>query len=269
VRAAELILLHGWATDNKVWEGGGPGGLPNLPNLIEELGRGTGLNIQNLNLPGHGTDKRWDEPTLKPAVEAVMDRVQESAIMGAGPVTAIGWSLGAQVFLVGAMEAPEMFESLVLVGATPSFVTREDFNWGRNKSVVKRMLMDMKKSPIETITRFCGLSFTQRELTTPGAGFFMDRYCTPPPGLNIKDLTTALASLMDTDLRGALGRIKARTLIVHGGKDNVCPVGAATYLAENIEGAKLEIFEHAGHAPFLTEPERFNRLVKDFIGRNV
>jgi pimeloyl-[acyl-carrier protein] methyl ester esterase len=261
VSAAEIILLHGWATDKSVWEGGGPGG---PGGLIEVLSRETDFNIHNINLPGHGTDKSWYEPTLKPAMEVVMDRFSESA----GPVTAIGWSLGAQVLLACALEAPERFGALVLVGATPSFVMREDFPWGQNKSVVKRMVMDIKKSPVETITRFCGLSFTGRELSTPGARFFMDRYCTPQPGLNIKDLTTALASLMDTDLRGALNRIKARTLIVHGREDTVCPVEAATHLAENIEGAGLEIFEHAGHAPFLTEPERFNRLVKDFIGRN-
>jgi pimeloyl-[acyl-carrier protein] methyl ester esterase len=262
VSAAEIILLHGWATDKSVWEGGGPGG------LIEVLSRETDFNIHNISLPGHGTDKSWYEPTLKPAMEAVMDRVQESPGHETAPITAIGWSLGAQVLLACAIEAPERFESLVLVGATPSFVMREDFPWGQNKSVVKRMVMDTKKSPVETITRFCGLSFTGRELSTPGARFFMDRYCTPPPGLNIKDLAIALASLMDTDLRGALNRIKAKTLIVHGREDTVCPVEAATYLADNIEGAELEIFEKAGHAPFLTEPERFNRLVRDFIGRN-
>lgn len=50
--------------------------------------------------------------------------------------------------------------------------------------------------------------------------------------------------------------------------DNVCPVEAAAYLANKIKGAELIIFEKAGHAPFLTEKEKFNKVVFDFIDKS-
>ncbi len=254
----ELILAHGWATDSNVWEAGG---------LIQELARETGFNIHNLNLPGHGGVKRWTEPTLRPA----MDEVLELASRQNAPVTGIGWSMGGQVLLSCAMEAPERFGSLVLVGATPNFVNSRvnsgGANLGQSETLVKRMIADIKESPNETISRFCSLNFTEPERRTPGAGFFLERYCTPPETLRMEDVATALESLLVTDLRGGLDSIKARTLVIHGALDSVCPVRAARYLADNIEGAELEIFELAGHAPFITEPKRFNRLVKDFLRR--
>ena len=43
---------------------------------------------------------------------------------------------------------------------------------------------------------------------------------------------------------------------------------AGEFLAKNITGAALEVFSHAGHAPFITEQERFIGVVKDFL-RNI
>ena len=70
---------------------------------------------------------------------------------------------------------------------------------------------------------------------------------------------------MAIDLRDIISDIKIPVLIIHGEKDNVCPVDAGRYLAENLSDAKLEIFKNAGHAPFLTRHKEFNRIVKRFI----
>ena len=37
------------------------------------------------------------------------------------------------------------------------------------------------------------------------------------------------------------------------------------YAAEQIPGARLEVFEERQHVPFYTEADRFNRLVADFV----
>jgi pimeloyl-ACP methyl ester carboxylesterase len=40
----------------------------------------------------------------------------------------------------------------------------------------------------------------------------------------------------------------------------------ARYLAERIAGARLELFEHSAHCPFLEEGERFDAVVTEFAG---
>jgi len=42
------------------------------------------------------------------------------------------------------------------------------------------------------------------------------------------------------------------------------PVAAACWLAEHLPNARLEIFLGASHAPFLSEPERFAALLRQF-----
>jgi 3-oxoadipate enol-lactonase len=64
---------------------------------------------------------------------------------------------------------------------------------------------------------------------------------------------------------GSALRIGAPTLIVHGTKDAVVDVGNAQLLAERIPGARVELFEGCGHLFFWEQPERFARVVKEFL----
>ena len=36
-------------------------------------------------------------------------------------------------------------------------------------------------------------------------------------------------------------------------------------MGSRIKGAKLEIIESAGHAPHITEPELFNKILQEFL----
>lgn len=75
------------------------------------------------------------------------------------------------------------------------------------------------------------------------------------------------------DLRGQ--RVDARdrlylashlpTLIVWGGRDRLIPVEHGIHAHELIPGSRLEIFERSGHFPHQDEPERFAKVMIDFL----
>jgi non-heme chloroperoxidase len=67
------------------------------------------------------------------------------------------------------------------------------------------------------------------------------------------------------DYRDVLPTIDVPTLICWGEHDRLLPVSGAPYMHEHIPGARLELFDHSGHCPFLEEADRFNRVVQDFL----
>jgi proline iminopeptidase len=67
------------------------------------------------------------------------------------------------------------------------------------------------------------------------------------------------------DIRAQLPRITAPTLVTVGRDDWITPVPAAEEIARLIPGARLEVFERSGHSPQLEEPERFQRVVREFL----
>jgi 3-oxoadipate enol-lactonase len=67
------------------------------------------------------------------------------------------------------------------------------------------------------------------------------------------------------DAASRVGGIAAPALVLQGDEDVVVDPRNAELLAELIPGARLERFEHAGHVFFWEQPERFVRLVTDFL----
>lgn len=252
-----LLFVHGWATDKWVWT-----------DQIKAFKNSR--KILNINLPGHGGKIKWNEPTLAPPVQEVLSHLSHAMSDGfsKGRTIGIGWSLGAQILLTSVVENIKKFSGLVLIGTTPCFVKRDDFPWAQPRTIVKKMITDMKKKPHETIKRFYQLNFTDEELETDSAKNLISRYTFPKTNFKFDEITTALEALFRADLRDQLRLLDLPVLIIHGKMDNVCPVEAAAYLANKIKGAELIIFEKAGHAPFFTEKDKFNRVIFDFIDKS-
>ncbi len=245
-----LLFLHGWGANSGVWK-----------RVIGEVGEGR--RVYNLTLPCHGDGglSEWGEGGIDVAIDAFLSALPPRE----GPVIGIGWSLGAQALMKAAATHPALFKGLVLVGATPCFVSRDDFPWGKSWALVKRMIKDMRNDPVETLKRFSYLNFTDEELKTENAAYFLEKCTSTEREVNYEGLISALLAIYDTDLRSIVKEIEAPTLIMHGGADDVTPLGAARYLEANIPGASLSTFPGAGHAPFITNPCEFNRRLVDFI----
>lgn len=242
-----FVFIHGWATDFRAW-------MASVTAFDD---------ASTMDLPGHGARTPWTRPTLDEPVKELMDFIEGQD----KKIVAVGWSLGAETLIEAAVKYPERFEALILIGATPSFVTRDDFPHGKSPALVRRMIEDIKKDPVETLKKFYRLNFTEEELTKKHAKEFLSTYEDAPPLFDTDGIVMGLETLLKMDLRPRLKDIKTPTLVVHGRHDEVVPVEAGDYLTDNIKGAHMCTFEDAGHAPFITTPEYFNRLIEEFLKR--
>jgi len=67
------------------------------------------------------------------------------------------------------------------------------------------------------------------------------------------------------DLRSHLKNITVPTLVIVGRHDFITTVAMADEMVTNIPVARLEIFEDSGHFAVVEEPEKFYRVVKQFV----
>jgi pimeloyl-ACP methyl ester carboxylesterase len=54
-------------------------------------------------------------------------------------------------------------------------------------------------------------------------------------------------------------------LVVWGELDDLVPSRHARVVQDNVAKARVEIFENAGHDPMVVNPERFNRVIAQFL----
>ncbi|WP_229401675.1 alpha/beta fold hydrolase [Micromonospora okii] len=69
------------------------------------------------------------------------------------------------------------------------------------------------------------------------------------------------------DLKPKLPSITCPTLVTVGRHDWRTPVAASQTIADLVPNGELMVFENSGHSPQLEEPELFQRVVRDFLGR--
>jgi pimeloyl-ACP methyl ester carboxylesterase len=74
-----------------------------------------------------------------------------------------------------------------------------------------------------------------------------------------------LRGLLAHDVVGALQRITAPTLIIHGELDPLIPAPNGAFLAEHIAGARHIVYPGVGHIPIVERADEFNRDVLAFL----
>jgi pimeloyl-[acyl-carrier protein] methyl ester esterase len=209
-------------------------------------------------LAGWGFDSRvW-----QPIAERLAGDFRIGYDLDAAPDGAIacGWSLGAIRLQKSAVV--ERLSRLILVGATPRFVQAPDWPCAQSPELLDSFSAAVTTDPQAALRRFAALlnqgDDHARELT---------RQLTTLIAARIDDTTTlaaGLAELRDTDLRKSAVAAGLPTLLIHGERDPLMPLTAAQWLAKHMPDARLEVISGAAHAPFLSQPERFTQLLREF-----
>jgi 3-oxoadipate enol-lactonase len=70
---------------------------------------------------------------------------------------------------------------------------------------------------------------------------------------------------LDPPANDRLGGLRAPLLVILGDLDDLGTQLSCRHLAATVPGARLEVFEGAAHMVNLEQPDRFNRLLRDFL----
>jgi pimeloyl-ACP methyl ester carboxylesterase len=206
-----LLLLHGGMGIGSDWRYVFPSDPEGYRLVIPDL-RGHG---RSTNPAGTFTFRQCAADVL-----ALMDH------LGCERVKAIGMSLGAKTLLHVATAQPSRLDAMVLVSATPRFP-------------------EPLRAAAAQFTReaFAQLSDAERNALRARHVHGDDQIAL------LYDMTRSFATSHDDMAFTAseLGRITARTLIVHGDRDQLYPVEMAVELFRGIPDASLWIAPNAGH----------------------
>jgi pimeloyl-[acyl-carrier protein] methyl ester esterase len=165
----------------------------------------------------------------------------------------IGWSLGGLVALAAALRHPRRVRGLVLIGATPRFVSSGDWPHGMTPSQFRAFRAQCQADPQGTLIQFTALQMQadRRGLAGLRALRAQARAARAP---DPEGLQHGLDVLEETDLRHALGAIGCPTLWLTGEGDTLTPPAAAEWAAGEQPRARSARLAGAGHAPFITHP---------------
>lgn len=207
-------------------------------------------------LAGWGFDSRvW-----QPIAERLAGDFRITYDLDTIPAGAIvcGWSLGA----MRALQKSTVVVRHILVSATPRFVQAPDWPCAQPPELLDSFTAAVAADPLAALRRFAALMNQgdehARDITRQMHELLRERIP------DASTLAAGLADLRDTDLRKSAVVARHPTLLIHGEHDPLMPLAAAEWLAANMPDTRLEVFAGAAHAPFLSQPDRFAKLIREF-----
>jgi len=223
---APLLLLHGFG-------GSGRG----FQRFLDDYAASYRVITPDLRGHGRSTNPSGEFTHRQAAkdVYALLDKLGIQSVRG------IGASTGGMTLLHMATQQPERVEAMVLAGATiyfpeqareimrsraPESITAEDYERGR------RTHQNGDEQILALRRQFYNFKDS-----------YDDMNFTPP----------------------YLATIKARTLIVHGDRDQFFPVNIPVEMYQSIPNSSLWIIPNGGHGPHQQHPEEFLKLTKKFL----
>jgi pimeloyl-ACP methyl ester carboxylesterase len=222
------------------------------------------------DLFGHGASaKPAGDYSLGAHAATLRDLLDE---LGISEVTLVGHSLGGGIVLQFAYLFPDRVQGLVLVSSG---------GLGRE---LNPLLRAATVPGAEFVLPMLASSWLRDRLEPVGR--LMSRVGMHA-GADFTEGWRGLGSLKDAESRraflatsrsvidaggqtvGASQRLTALaevpTLLVWGARDHIIPVWHAVHAQQVIPSCRVEIFEHAGHFPHLEDPDRFARVLQEFM----
>jgi pimeloyl-ACP methyl ester carboxylesterase len=253
-----IVLVHGMAGSAATWD-------PVIPALAERFA------VLAVDLPGHGSSaKPFDGDYSLGSFASVVRDLMVALDVDRG--TVVGQSFGGGVAMQFAYQFPSRCERLVLVGSG-----------GLGRDV----------SPLLRVLAFPGVEFLYpvifaSVLRDAGRGVLgaLGRIGLRP-SVYVDQVWQSYESLTDPETRAAFARTlrsvvdvtgqrvsahdrlalarEIPTLIVWGANDAIIPSTHAADAAAALPNSRVEIFERVGHFPHCEDPDRFVRVLIDFI----
>lgn len=207
------------------------------------------------NLPGHG-----DAPFAEPFdIAAITD---DYAAQIDRPAHILGWSLGGLVALYLAARHPQKVASVCLTAGFAKFTAADDYPEGLSKPALAKMVGAFEQNYAKHIKQFLQLQL----LHTPHSDGLLDKILPDIIRHGAPDaLQAALDAVNRADARAFLPDITQPVLLVYGNKDAITPTRMGEYLNRHLPDSRLEIFNKAAHAPFLSHAEDFAGLYREFV----
>jgi len=237
------VLIHGSFIDGSFWQ-------EQIPVLSQEF------KVIVPDLRGHGmSDKPSEEYTHEVMAQDIWNLLKT---LGIRRTSLVGHSMGSRIALQFALHYPKIVKKLVLASGGVGPV--------RNRQQIF-------PEHVQEEIGFGTPGFDQRKFNYYEIWY---SFAHPSPDRVNKILEEILktpkhvkASIARNfpkkDLRPTLPQIQVPTLVVLGEKDVICPIEEATYLAQHLPKARLEVIPDSGHCLPIEHPNEFNTKVISFL----
>jgi sigma-B regulation protein RsbQ len=189
------------------------------------------------------------------------DVLEICAALDLSDVVFVGHSVSTVIGMLAAIEAPDRFDELVLIGASPCYLNDPpDYHGGFERDDIEDLLTMMDKNYIGWADYFASLLMQQAD--SPEVVDELDRsFCSTDPHITRQFAKITFLS----DERDIVPEVPVPSLLVQCRDDIVAPPAVSRYLEQHLPATTLTLLDAAGHCPHMSHPALTVAAMTDYL----
>jgi len=244
-----IMFAHGFGCDQNMWRYLTPDFEENYKVILFDY-VGAGKSDKSAYIP-----ERYS--SLHGYAQDVLDIIEAMSLRD---VVFVGHSVSSMIGLLAAIEKPENFKSLIMVGPSACYINKEDYIGGFDHKDIDGLLETMEKNYIGW-ANFLAPQIMKNDDRPELAGELTESFCSTDP----KIASDFARATFLSDNREDLHKLRTPSLLLQCSDDLIAPLAVGNYLHKHLPGSTLRVMKAKGHCPHMSEPQETLQLIKEYL----
>lgn len=171
----------------------------------------------------------------------------------------VGHSVSSMIGLLAAIDMPEKFKQLIMIGPSPCYLNDGDYEGGLEKQDIEELLAMMEMN-------FTGwASYLAPMVSDDADPKFAEQLEETFVSGNPKIARQFAEVTFYSDYREKLQELKVPTLIIQCSDDSIVPIHVGQYIHDHVAESELVIMAAKGHYPHISQPDEIAQIMTAYI----
>jgi sigma-B regulation protein RsbQ len=172
----------------------------------------------------------------------------------------VGHSVSSMIGALAAIEDPDRFASLIMVGPSPRYIDDDTYVGGFTADDIVELLDSLDSNYLGWSGAMAPMIMGNPDRPELGAELTAS-FCRTDPAIARQFAQVTFLA----DNRADLPRVGIPTLILQCDDDIIAPTSVGRYVHDAMPSSTLVLLEATGHCPHLSAPEQTIRAIRDFL----
>ncbi len=244
-----MVFAHGFGCDQHMWRFVAPAFDDEFRVILFDHAGAGGADPSAYDAQRHGSLNGYAQ-----------DLIEVCRDLGVTDGVFVGHSVSSMIGVLADLEAPELFEKLVLVGPSPRYLDDEGYVGGFTEADIRDLLDSLASNYLGWSSAMAPVIMGNPERPELGAEL-TESFCRSDPEQAHRFAEVTFLS----DNRADLARMQKPALVLQCRSDAIAPVSVGQYVADALPHAELVMLEATGHCPNLSAPEETVAAMTPFL----
>jgi sigma-B regulation protein RsbQ len=172
----------------------------------------------------------------------------------------VGHSVSAIIGALAAIEEPDRFAKLVMVGPSPCYINDEGYLGGFSEEDIAELLHSVESNYLGWSSEMAPVIMGNPDRPELGAELTAS-FCRTDPAIARQFAQVTFLS----DNRSDLGRVRTPALVLQCDNDVIAPLTVGDFVRDAMPNSTLVTLHVSGHCPHLSAPDQTIAAIKDFL----